>query len=408
MRSRSFDFAQDTPLDSAQDRPRVLAVTGAYAPELSSGGLQSRAVARALQGRAIFHVLTTATNASLPVHDVVDAVPVTRIFMKARSRMSQWRALGRFFRHLRTQLPAVSVVHVQGVSAKNIIIAAMSKTFRRPLIVHLQTSLHDEPPAIRSQGVLAWWAFRSADAYISVSRNLTTAFLEAGLPADRIREVPNGVDTTRFHPATADDRRQLREQLGLPPDLPILLFVGVVAPDKQPHVLIKAWAALQEAADTRCAVVFIGATDPSLFELDGRAIDDLRAEAVKSRAAERVFFIPPTPLIEDYYRAADVLVMPSAREGMPNVLLEAMACGLAVVASRLPGSTTTLIDDDGNGLLCPVGDVAAFTAAIGRVLQDGALGARLGTAARATIEDRYRIELVAEQWLAVYRELASQ
>jgi glycosyltransferase involved in cell wall biosynthesis len=100
--------------------------------------------------------------------------------------------------------------------------------------------------------------------------------------------------------------------------------------------------------------------------------------------------------------------MPSVREGMPNVLLEAMACGLPVVASRLPGSTTTLIDDDGNGLLCPVGDVAAFTAAIGRVLQDGALGARLGTAARATIEDRYRIELVAEQWLAVYRELASQ
>lgn len=387
--------------------PQILFVTGAYAPEFSSGGLQSRVVARALAGRASFRVLTTATDRSLPPTAVVDGVSVTRVFVAARSRWSQWTALGRFFRQLLRQVREVSIVHVQGVSTKNVLVAAVARALRRPLIVHLQTSVHDEPPAVRRQGRLAWWAFGAAEAYISVSHNLTKAYLDAGLPADRIREVPNGVDTRRFHPASADDRRRLREELRLPPTLPIVLFVGVISPDKQPHVLFDAWRALQESAATRCAVVFVGASDPSLFELEGRLIDDLRAAASSSPFGDRVFFVPPTPRIEDYYRAADILVMPSIREGMPNVVLEAMACGLPVVASRLPGSTTTIIEDGRNGTLVSVGDVAGFTVAIARLLQDEAFRASLGAAARATIEERYRIEQVAEQWLAIYRDLTS-
>ena len=370
--------------------------------------MQSRAVARALRGRVSATVLTTATNPTLARTDVVDDVPVTRIFMQARRQAARWKALGHFAVYLAQQLPQVDIVHVQGVSAKNTIVAAMARLHRRPLIVHLQTSVHDEPPAIRAQGMLAWQAFRAAAAFISVSSNLTAAYLASGLPADRIHEVPNGVDTERFRPASADERHQLRARLGLPQDIPIVLFVGVMSPDKQPHVLFDAWAALQHSSDTRSVLVFVGASDPKLFELEGRLIEDLRAAAASSAFSDRVLFVDPTPRIEDYYRAADIVVMPSVREGMPNVLLEAMACGLAVVASRLPGSTTTLIDDGRNGRLVAVGEVAAFRDAVADILRNADVKAAFGTAARDTIESRFRVELVAEQWLAIYQGLMRQ
>jgi glycosyltransferase involved in cell wall biosynthesis len=151
--------------------------------------------------------------------------------------------------------------------------------------------------------------------------------------------------------------------------------------------------------------VFVGATDPALFELEGRLGEQLQARANAQGVGDRVSFVAPTNRIEDYYRAADLLVMPSLREGLPNVVLEAMACGLPVVASRLPGSTDTIIEDDVNGLLVPAGDGAAFAAAIDRVLSDGGLAARLGGAARRTAETRYDIRMVAGRWLDVYREL---
>jgi glycosyltransferase involved in cell wall biosynthesis len=90
---------------------------------------------------------------------------------------------------------------------------------------------------------------------------------------------------------------------------------------------------------------------------------------------------------------------------MPVVVLEAMACGLPVVASRLQGSTDTVITDGVHGRLVEPGDVAGFAGAIGELLRDRPLAERVGAAARRTVEARYRIDQVAEQWLAAYDEL---
>ncbi|HYE87793.1 MAG TPA: glycosyltransferase family 4 protein, partial [Vicinamibacterales bacterium] len=183
-------------------------------------------------------------------------------------------------------------------------------------------------------------------------------------------------------------------------------FVGVIAPDKQPHVLLDAWARLQADSATRCAVVFVGATNPELYELGDRLIDTLRATVDRLGLSAGARFVEPTSSIEHYFRAADMLVLPSIREGCPNVVLEAMACGLPVVASRLPGATDAIIQDGVNGLLADVGDAEGFARAIGILLRDRPFAARVGLAARRTIEDRYSIEDVAEQWLAIYESVA--
>ena len=392
------------PDTSSASPPRILLVVGAYFPELSAGGLQSRLVARCLSGRVSPRILTTATDPTLRRHDTVDGVGVSRITVAQNGR-SAMRATVRMLIELARLLPKVDLVHIQGFSSKSILISAMAKLFRRSVVVHLQTSKHDEPDAVRTQGRLAWWAFSTADLYLSVSRGLTDRYLAGGLPAERIREVPNGLDATRFSPASPDERAALRTRLKLPLDRPVILFVGVISPDKQPHVLLDAWVRSQQNTAFASTLVFVGATDPTLFELGGRLIDQLRATAEASGLADRVVFVPPTNQIHDYFRAADMYVMPSIREGMPIALLEAMACGLACVASRLPGATDTMVEDGVSGRLAAPGDRDAFATAIGGLLADPAAASRMGAAARRTVEDRYTMERVADMWLDAYNEV---
>ncbi|MGE0865659.1 MAG: glycosyltransferase family 4 protein [Vicinamibacterales bacterium] len=383
-------------------------MTGAYAPEFSAGGLQCQAVAGALKGRANFTVLTTATDSTLLPRERVEGVVVHRVAVVHGGRWSAVVAIIRMAIQLVRLLPSADLVHIQGFSSKNILISAMARLFSRPVIVHLQTAKHDEPAAVRAQGRLAWWAFTSAKKYLSVSPGLTQPWLDAGLAAAQFREVPNGVDAFRFLPAAAAERQALRRRLHLPEDRPLVLFVGVMMPDKQPHVLFDAWLEMRRATGLTSTLVFVGASNPKLYELADRLAERVRASADASGVGADVLFVPPTNQVEDYFRAADVFVMPSIREGLPIVLLEAMACGLPVVASRLPGSTDTMIEPETNGLLVTAGDVAGFAAALTRLLSNPGEAARLGAAARQTVEARYTIERVAEQWLDAYQEVLSR
>jgi glycosyltransferase involved in cell wall biosynthesis len=390
-----------------QHATSVLWITGAYFPEFSAGGLQCQAVAREIRGRISVAVLTTATTPTLPAYAEVEGVGVTRVRVEPGGSRSL-AASAAMTAALMRLLPRADIVHVQGFSTKNVLVLAMARLFGRPVVIHLQTSRHDEPEHIRPLGRLAWWAFSSADYYLAVSQGLLRCYLDAGLPADRIEELPNGVDVARFRPAVGDERSALRQQLGLPIDRPLILFVGVMSPDKQPQVLLDAWEEAERRRPLQSTVVFVGATDPRLFELKDGLAEQLKQRLVDLGAVDQVRFVPPTPSIELYYRAADVVVMPSIREGLPNVVLEAMASGLPVIASRLPGSTDTMIDDGVNGRLVEPGDRSGFASAIVDVLSDGAAAARMGAAARRTVEERYRIGDIAERWLGAYHRALSR
>jgi mannosyltransferase len=118
-----------------------------------------------------------------------------------------------------------------------------------------------------------------------------------------------------------------------------------------------------------------------------------------------VFFAPPTNEIERYFRAATVYALPSAREAHPLALLEAMACGLPSVASRLAGATDAIIDDGVNGRLTPLDDERAMAEAIAALAADGDAARRMGAQARRTIETAYDIRRTSETWMAAYRDV---
>jgi glycosyltransferase involved in cell wall biosynthesis len=380
----------------------VLMVTGAYYPELSGGGLQARGVVQALKDRVDFMVLTTSVRPELPVHSSENGVPVYRICVHIGRRTSELVAALKTIAFVMRARHRFQIVNVHGFSRKSVLLHRLTRFLGKRFVLTLQTGGHDEPAAARALGSAAFQAYAGADLVISVSPALARAYVEGGLPEAKLRLVSNAVDTDRFRPATDAERAAARRELNLPATRPIVLFVGYFSADKRPDVLYDAWARIEGLSSL---LVFVGATESRYLEVDPAIAIEIRRKAEADGHLDAVRFVPPTLAIEKYFRAADVYVLPSRREGLPIALLEAMSSGVACVATRLTGSTDSIIQDGTSGRLVEVDDLDGYTRAIAGLLRDPELARRLGAGARTRILERYSIRQTAEQWLAAYHEV---
>jgi glycosyltransferase involved in cell wall biosynthesis len=382
--------------------PSVLLVAGAYYPEISAAGLQCQAAAAALKGRARMSVLVTAVNPALPSSETIDGVHVTRVRVDVRSGASKASATMRMVAKLAMLLPGTDVVHMHGFSQKNVPVTLMAKATRTPVVLTLHTSGQDEPQAAAARGQLASWAFRSARLILPVSPNLVRRCEDAGIPASQLRLTPNGIDIGRFHPASAIERAALRRDLGWSEHDRVVLFVGFFSRDKRPDLLFRAWRRVADQG-VRSKLVFIGATASPYFEIDEAIARTIRERAAAMGREHDVVFVDPTHAMERYYRAADVFVLSSIREANPVALLEAMACGLPCIASRIDGATDVIVEDGVNGRLVERDDEAALARALSELLTGRDEAGRLGARARGTVTSRYDIHQTAERWLDAYR-----
>jgi glycosyltransferase involved in cell wall biosynthesis len=196
-------------------------------------------------------------------------------------------------------------------------------------------------------------ALTGADAVIAVSRQLAERTAALGVNPARLHVVYNGVDTTLFKPGSSEEARA---KLKLSAE-PLVLFVGNLAPVKALHVLIGACGLLRDrCVRFQCRLIGQGALRGALT----RQIQDAGlSEMVQLPGPCRLQDLP------DWYHAANVLVLPSLSEGVPNVILEAQACGTPVVASRV-GGIPEILDD---ASLVPPNDAPALADAIERTLQ---------------------------------------
>ena len=192
-----------------------------------------------------------------------------------------------------------------------------------------------------------------------------------GASASRIATIPCGVDTDLFVPG---DRAEARARLGLD-EGPVLLWVGRVAPIKGLDTLLDAVARLRATGRATRLLVVGGDADEPMSEHEV----SLRRRIERLDLTDSVCFVGPQPqsVLPVYYAAADVTVLPSYYESFGMVALEAMACGNAVIASRVGGLVTT-VRDGVTGFLVPDGDVEALAERIGALVADPDLRWRVG------------------------------
>jgi D-inositol-3-phosphate glycosyltransferase len=217
---------------------------------------------------------------------------------------------------------------------------------------------------------------------------------------ERIRVVAPGVDQAFFAPG---HRPQARRALGLPADVPLLLFVGRIQPLKGADVAVRALAALRQYPDAHLVIVG-GPSGPRGDEHLAHVNEIIGLHGV----ADRVHLVAPQPheLLSTYYRAADVCVVPSRSESFGLVALEAAACGTPVVAAAV-GGLTTLVDHGHTGYLVEKPTPAAFADAVARVLDDSILAEQLATAAVVRAR-RYTWTEAATLLRATYEELTAE
>ncbi|MEO7068161.1 MAG: glycosyltransferase family 4 protein [Rhodanobacter sp.] len=233
--------------------------------------------------------------------------------------------------------------------------AAAAGWLARRLGIPYVVKVHGNDLNVQANYRLRRWqirsALRGAGAVLAVSRALADTAVAIGADADRVHVIYNGVDSERFAPSP---RKDARARLQLAAEAPLLLYVGNLKSSKGCVDLLESFPALL-AVRPQARLIYVGA-GPCRPELLGRAAALGCAERVSLMGA-----VPHTEL-RDWFCAADLVCLPSHNEGVPNVVLEAMACGIPVVASYVGGIPEVV--PEYAGILVPPHDRTALSAAL--------------------------------------------
>lgn len=207
------------------------------------------------------------------------------------------------------------------------------------------------------------------------------------VPRESLVVIANGVDDSTFRPASADDRVAARQRLGLPSEAFVVGGMGRLAYEKN-------FAAIPELAGRHGKAVFVIAGS-------GPEEGMLKEKAARLGVSERVKFLGTVTDRTGFYHALDAFILPSLHEGLPMALLEAMASGVPVLASRLEGIAAALVEGE-EGLLAQAGAIDEFSEKLARYEADPALRTKLATAARAKAAAEYSAATTARRVEEVY------
>ncbi len=238
----------------------------------------------------------------------------------------------------------------------------------------------------RWQRAWARWAYRRADLAVANSRGLVPA-VEAAYPAlaGRVRWVANPTDFTGLGAKAAAPPAVVRSGAGS-----LLVWMGRLVPQKRPDLLLAAFAQVCRELPARLWICG-----------EGPLASALQAQARELGIADVVDFLGfvgnPFALLSQ----ADLFVLSSDFEGLPNALIEAQGLGLAAVATRCPYGPDEIVVDGETGLLVPPGDAAALAAAALALLRDPARRQRMGEAAQRQARARFAVEPLLGQWQAL-------
>lgn len=385
--------AAGAPAQSVAVKPmRILVVIDGNYPSTGGAEIQAGLLARvfAAAGHRV-ETLAPRLDPSRPLQQTHDGIPHTRIgFPRIRLLGAAILCL-KFAAWLWRRRNEVDAIHVH--MAKNLAaVCGLLRPFLRATLTvkisgawEFQGGILD--PRLRDRPLFRFYnrCIRRADCIQSISRFTYAQLRDAGYPESVLRLIPNAVDLARFSP-----RPEGRSGAGTRPHV---VFVGRIVPLKGLADLVDAWAAGNLA--THASLTIAG---------DGPQRAALMRQARQKGVHESITFAGELANVETLLADADVYVQPSHQEGLSNAVLEAMATGLPIVATRISGNEDVVTDGD-NGMLVPPGNAAALAEALLQMVEQPALARRMGARSRALVEARFSTRAVTAQLERAYRGL---
>ena len=200
-------------------------VTGVYHPEVNGAANQCRQLVNILKDKVNFTVLTTTRDPNLPPRCQIDGVDVFRVLLK-KSVNNYCGAIWKFMAFFLSQREHFQIVHLHGFSLKSALLVLLVKIFHKKVIIKMTSIGHDDPISMRQRGFLLNYFFSKADIYVCMNPEFEKLYQQSELPSNRYKQIPNCVDTNLFRPVTNGEKMTLRDRLGLPGEMKLILFVG--------------------------------------------------------------------------------------------------------------------------------------------------------------------------------------
>jgi glycosyltransferase involved in cell wall biosynthesis len=394
-------------LDHAMHRPagqalNVLMLSPQFSPLVGGYERAAERLAAALAARpdvAVVEVVTERRESAWPRAETRAGFSIRRLWCCYRPRLHVVTSGVALAWYLLRSLRRFDVVHIHQYGYPAAIAIVLAKLLRRPVVLKITSTgadgitsaLHE----LRGGRGLIAWLHRDVDVCAATTKDAAQEAEQFGIPKQRVRIVPNGVDTREFCPGDSAMRTDARERAGLGPG-PTAIYCGRLSAEKNAYGLVRAWRVVADAVPGAVLVV-VG---------DGPLKETL-ANAIRAAALEGVVRLMGAQTdVAPWYQMADLFVLPSNHEGLSNSLLEAMSCGLPIVATRVSGSSEILGEIEA-GILVDVGDEAGLASAMIAMLTSPERRRICGGHARRYVEQKYTLSVVAEQVVRVYQELAA-
>lgn len=386
---------------------RVCMLSFYFHPAYSGSAVQAYGLSRQLLQRGFAPQVISANLTHDAARDERGGIPISRLpLLRQRTLQIPTFAFSLAW-HLVRNRRSIDIVHAHGTYPHSVA-GLVSRLIGKKSV--LKITMTNSDLAFSQQGRLFGrvnrYLVKQFDCYVATSDEGYKECLAQGLSPTRVLTISNGVDTEVYRPAeSAREKTSERRHLGLP-EGPIVSFVGVINERKNVDGLLRVWRTVMKKG-VRGHLLVIG---PEPAEADGRPTEfcnSLRQFVVDEGLEASVSFLGQKDNVAAYLRCSDIFLLPSRREGMPNVVLEAMASGLPCVVSRIGGSVD-LVTHNESGYVHDVDDEVGMANSLHNLIVDPTHISIMGKQARRTALALYSLSAVADRYEALYRKLSSE
>lgn len=369
---------------------KICMLIARFYPITGGTELQAQRLANTLiaAGNDVF-ILTARIN-GLKKYEVFNGLPVYRTFAAGRNFISSFCFCVSSFLFLIKNLKKYDIIHAHLASSHAFSAVLIKKFFGKKIVLKfggaratgdIRTSLSKPWGKLKLKIIKKYF-----DAFVVPSNEIYKELTVFGFPTQKIVKISNGVNTDYFNPVTETAKLDLRKNLNLPEKGLIAIYTGRIEKGKGLEFLIKQWSTVKNAD-----LLILGS-------------GSLESELIKSGIDKNIRFLGFKDNIKEYLQASDIFILPSFGEGLSNALLEAMSCGIAAIANKIPANEE-IITNNVNGIIINISDKTELATIMSALIKNKSLLDKLGNRARETVKNHFSITRIADLYVTIYKKI---